>query len=136
MSRRRAFALGWLLASSVPLVLALALLGCCALPFHGLVHRFVPLCAMAEATLIAHHHSEHDGHGDQPATPVKRQDNPDGQRLAWKSEARASFLAPLVSWRAYQLPEEAARRSQLAPSALRCDDDVGTRLALLDTLRI
>ena len=136
MSRRRALVLGWLLASSVPLALALVLVGCCALPFHGLVHRLMPLCAMAETALTAHHHAEHDGHGDPPAAPAKRQDNPDGPRLVWKSEARAPFLAPLASSSLHQVPQEVARRSQLSPSALRCDDDVGTRLALLDTLRI
>lgn len=136
MRGRRAFVLGWLLASSVPLVLAIVLVGCCALPFHRLLHRVMPLCAMAVAALTAHHHGEHDGHGEPPAAPAKRQDNPDAARLVWKSEARAPFLAPLASWTVHQAPREAARRSQVASSALRCDDDVGTRLALLDTLLI
>ncbi len=135
MSRRRAFVFGWLLASSAPVVLAIVLVGCCALPFHGLVHRVMPLCAMAEAALTAHHHGEHDGH-EQPVTPPQKQDDQARARPAAKPEPRASLLAALPAGALRSLPPSVVRRSQLSPGAFRCDDDVGTRLARLDTLRI
>ena len=135
MTRRRMLIITWLLASGVPLVLAVVLIGCCALPFHGLVHRLLPLCQMAEAALTPHQHGDHHGH-QQPALPQQKQDGQDGPRLAWKSETRGFGFVPLAPGTLHQLPQEIARRSQTAPGALRCDDDVGTRLALLDTLRI
>lgn len=135
MKRQRVLVLTWLLASGVPLALAVVLIGCCALPFHGLVHRMMPLCQMAEAALTAHHHGD-EGH-DHPSTPApQKQDQQDGARLVWKSESRASLHAALNSATLCELPESVAQRSQTAPGAFRCDDDVGTRLALLDTLRI
>jgi hypothetical protein len=136
MKRRRLLVLTWLLAAGAPVALAFVLIGCCALPFHGLVHRFLPLCDMAEAVLTADHHGGHEGHDQPAAPPPQRQDGQDGPRLAWKSEARSSYLTPLASWALRHVPEQVAQRSQIAPGALRCDDDVGTRLALLDTLRI
>ena len=42
--------LTWLMASAMPLVLAMALLGCCALPFHATLHKVMP-CGMAEMAL-------------------------------------------------------------------------------------
>jgi hypothetical protein len=136
MNRQRLLVLTWLLATGVPVVLAVVLIGCCALPFHGLVHRLLPLCNMAEVALTAHHHGDHEGHDQPAAPPSRKQDGQDGPRIAWKSEARGSLLAPLAAWTPRQVSLQLARRSQVAPGALRCDDDVGTRLALLDTLRI
>lgn len=132
---RRALVLTWLLGSAVPLVLAVVLIGCCALPFHGLVHRLMPLCEMAEAALTAHHH---DGEGhEHPAPPAQQQqDQQNGPRLAWKNEPRVAVVVALSSSSLRDLPLSVLRRSQTAPSAFRCDDDVGTRLALLDTLRL
>ena len=135
MKRPRALVLTWLLASTVPLVLAVMLIGCCALPLHGLVHKLLPLCQIAEQALTAHHHGD-EGH-DHPSTPApQKQDQQDGPRLVWKSEPRSSIQAALTSWSLRELPQSVAHRSQTAPGAFRCDDDVGTRLALLDTLRI
>ena len=136
MNRQRTIVLTWLLATGVPVALAVVLIGCCALPFHGLVHRLLPLCDMAEVALTAHHHGGHDGHEKPVAPPPQKQEGQDGPRLVWKSEARGSYLMPVASGELPCLPQEVAQRSQIAPGALRCDDDVGTRLALLDTLRI
>ena len=134
---RRTVALTWLMASAMPLVLAMALLGCCALPFHVTMHKVMP-CGMAEMALTpqpAGHHGGHGGH-DQPAPPAQKQDGQDGTRLAWKSEARQAAPVPVTVGAIVDLPRPPADRSQIALGAARCDDDVGTRLALLDTLRI
>jgi hypothetical protein len=135
MSRRLLIAT-WLLGTAIPLVLAVVLVGCCALPFHGIVHRFMPLCHMAEAALTAHQHGSQHGHEQPAAPPSQKQDGQDGPRIAWKGEPRAWGVSPLATGSAFQLSQDVAHRSQLSPGALRCDDDVGTRLALLDTLRI
>ena len=135
MKRRRIVVLTWLAATAAPVALAVVLIGCCALPFHGLVHRLLPLCDMAETALTAHHHGDHEGHEPPAAPPAQKQDGQDGPRLAWKSEARGTFFVTVAAV-ATRVPQAVAHRSQTAPGAFRCDDDVGTRLALLDTLRI
>ena len=135
MKRRRIVVLTWLAATAVPVALAVVLIGCCALPFHGLVHRLLPLCDMAEVALTAHHHGDHHEHEQPAAPPAQKQDGQEGPRLAWKSEARGTFFVTVAAVAA-RVPQAVAYRSQTAPGAFRCDDDVGTRLALLDTLRI
>jgi hypothetical protein len=125
-----------LVASGVPLALTVVLLGCCALPFHGLVHRLLPLCHLAEAVLTAGDRTGDGGH-DRPALPASpKQDNQDGPRLAWKRETRPSMIASLVAARLRPLPHGVVVCSQVSAGAFRCEDDVGTRLARLDTLRI
>jgi hypothetical protein len=138
---RRTVILTWLMASAMPLVLAMALLGCCALPFHATMHKVVP-CGMAEMALTPQP-QDHGGHGghDQPAAPpAQKHDGQDGTRfvwkLAWKSEARQAAPLPMTVGAIVDVPRPPADRSQIALGAARCDDDVGTRLALLDTLRI
>jgi hypothetical protein len=135
---RRTVVLTWLMASAMPLVLAMALLGCCALPFHATMHKVVP-CGMAEMALTPQPSGEHGGHGrhEQPAAPpAQKHDGQDGTRLAWKSEARQAAPLPVTVGAIVDVPRPPADRSQIALGAARCDDDVGTRLALLDTLRI
>lgn len=136
MRRRRILVLTWLAATAVPLALAVVLIGCCTLPFHGLVHRLLPLCDMAKAALTAHHHGDHEGHKAPAAPPAQKQDGQDGPRLAWKSEARGFFCVTVAAVTTRHVSQDVAYRSQTAPGAFRCDDDVGTRLALLETLRI
>ena len=135
MNRKRKLALAWLAATAAPAALAVVLIGCCALPLHGLVHRLLPLCEMAETALQAGHHGDHGGH-HSPATPAPKQDSQDGARLSARTENRATFVPALVSCGSHPLPPEVAQRSQTAPGAFRCDDDVGRRLASVDTLRI
>lgn len=135
MSRRRVLVMTWLIASAAPAALAVVLIGCCALPLHGLVHRLMPLCDIAEAALTAHH--QDDGRHGDPSTPApKQRDSQDGQRLVWKKETRGAFIAPVPPAQVAFAAAVIAGRSQVSPSAFRCDDDVGTRLARLDTLRI
>jgi hypothetical protein len=134
MSRRGVVLLTWLAASAVPFVLAVVLVGCCALPFHGLVHRLLPLCAMAETALTVHQEAA-DGH-EHPATPPQKNDDHGRARPAVKPEPRTLLLAALPAGSLRALPPSVVLRSQLSPGAFRCDDDVGTRLARLDTLRL
>jgi len=134
---RRTVVFTWLMASAMPLMLAMALLGCCALPFHGTLHKVMP-CGMAQMALTPQPQGDHGGHGShQPAAPpAQKQDGQDGTRLAWKSEARQAAPLPATVGAIVDLPRPPADRSRVALGATRCDDDVGTRLALLDTLRI
>jgi hypothetical protein len=134
VKRTRLFAIGWLLGGTVvPAAAAVVILGCCELPFHGLVHRVMPLCEMAVAAL-----AHHDHEADAPAVPAppRPEAKPSVER-AWRAPERPAIHPPLVL--AATLPPPAAGAPSLRAlpiGAFRCDDDVGTRLAFVETLRL
>lgn len=133
MTRRRLVALGWVATAVVPAGLATVLLvGCCALPFHRVLHRVAPLCHLATALLASHG----DGAHEHPATPVRPGDE-DAKRgsVEWRPAARMDV--PLVLAASQGLRAAGVGpHSQIELGATRCDDDVGQRLALLETLRL
>jgi hypothetical protein len=139
MRRTRPFArsgfivTAWLLGGTfVPIAAVMTILGCCELPFHSLVHRAMPLCEMA-ATALAHH----GGQEQSPAAPApSRPDAKPTMDRGWRAPERTATNAPLVL--AATLPPPAAQPSlrTLPIGAFRCDDDVGTRLAFVETLRL
>ena len=46
--RRTAIAAAWVFGATVPLVAAVVFVfGCCVLPFHGYIHKALPLCHFA-----------------------------------------------------------------------------------------
>ena len=133
MRRTRPLAIAWLVGGTiVPALAALAILGCCRLPFHGLVHRVMPLCEMAAAALTHHHDA------DAPAVPApSRPETKPTAAGAWRGPEQPFLRAPLAI--AATLPPPAAGlppRRALPIGAFRCDDDVGTRLAFVETLRL
>ena len=136
MRNARWVATAWLAGTGASLLLAFVLIGCCALPFHGLVHQWVP-CHMAQAVLAAHEDGAGGDH-DPPASPApQKRDAPTPElRLAGRGEPRSTVATALLSPPLARLAGPISHRSQLALGAMRCDDDVGLRLALLDTLRI
>jgi len=134
MKRTRLLAVGWLLSGVlVPVAAVMTILGCCELPFHALVHRAMPLCEMA-ATALANHHGI-DEHAPAAPAPSRPDAKPTMDR-AWRAPERASTNPPLAL--AATLPPPAAQPSlrTLPIGAFRCDDDVGTRLACVETLRL
>jgi hypothetical protein len=133
MMRRRWLTVAWLVGGSLlPAAAAVAIFGCCHLPFHGLVHRVLPLCQLATEAL-AHHHE-----GERPAIPAPSR--PDQQPLserAWRAPERTSLTQSLrvTSMVPPLVPGQPPRR-WLPAGAFRCDDDVGSRLAFVETLRL
>ena len=129
--RRRYVAAAWIAGATVPLLLsAVFVVGCCVLPFHGVVHRLMPLCAMA-TNVMTGHHAESSSPTPAPARekqePVKRIASvmPGGIRVAAASDARLR-LAPSPT---------SSPRSFISLGAMRCDQDVGLHV-LDDTFRI
>ncbi|HVT60695.1 MAG TPA: hypothetical protein VHR45_20150 [Thermoanaerobaculia bacterium] len=133
MRRRRLLTIAWLVGGTfVPVGAAVAIFGCCHLPFHGVVHRFMPLCELAEKALAHHHHEE------RPAVPApSRPDQKPTAERNWRVPERASLTPRLavISTLPPLSPGQPPRRS-LPVGAFRCDDDVGARLAFVDTLRL
>lgn len=134
MRRRRHIVFGWLLAGGASVLLAAVfLVGCCVLPFHDLTHRLLPLCDVAAAVLALGNEAGHE----HPAVPAERQDGPRKQRDASSVAASCPGTTITLAVASVQsLATPTGDRAQISPGALRCDDDVGQRLALLETLRI
>jgi hypothetical protein len=129
--------LAWLAGGGLA---AFLLVGCCILPFHGLVHRLVPLCEMA-AAIVGGRDAGHDhGHDHQhPAAPAERQDGSGpGARYqaSWHPAARPDLLMALTATADRPLDSAARYRTLVSLGAIRLDEDVGARLAALETLRI
>lgn len=126
--RRRLIAAVWVAGATVPLLIAAVfLVGCCALPFHGVLHKLMPLCEMAANA--AHGEHEHDA-ATPPARgkqePVKRVPSamPPAMRVA--ANESHQLVTPSAS-KSY--------RSFISLGATRCDRDVGLHV-LVDTFRI
>jgi hypothetical protein len=133
MRRRRWLTIGWLIGGTfLPAVAMVAVFGCCELPLHGLVHRVLPLCQLATRALSLHHQ------GREPAAPApaRPEQKPVAER-AWRPGQRPDVAPPLavVSMLPAATAGQQTRRS-LPAGAFRCDDDVGARLAFVDTLRL
>jgi hypothetical protein len=122
--KRTVIAAAWILGSTLPLLAAAVfLVGCCVLPFHGVIHKMLPLCHTA-AEMIAGHDHDADHHDDAPATPAKQKEEP-VKRIA--TETVATFqLAAAIGAQHHTLPPAASRyRSFITLGATRCDQDVG-----------
>ena len=121
---RRAFlAAAALAAAAVPTVVAIVMhFGCCALPFHRMAHKLMPLCHVAMNAMAGDEHRE----APVKPAPVKRITgvSPSATRLASLS---ARHIDPIVTPAAY--------RSFISQGALRCDRDVGLHV-LVETFRI
>jgi hypothetical protein len=122
--RRTAIAAAWLVAATVPLLMATVMIfGCCVLPFHRVIHKIVPLCNVAMNLMRGEHHAA-DPQKPLPARakqePVKRiaSEVPRTFRLVVAADAQHVVRANAV----------ASYRSFIALGALRCDQDVGLHL--------
>jgi len=130
--RRTAIAAAWVIGSTVPLLAAVVFVfGCCVLPFHGIIHKALPLCHLAVGVMRGEHHDHHDGQTPVPARekqePVKRiaTEMPRTFHLAVGSAAQQRVTASNAT----------TYRSFIALGAIRCDQDVGLHL-LVATLLI
>lgn len=127
--RRRFVAAAWIAGATVPLLMATVFVfGCCALPFHHVVHKLMPVCATVMNVMNGNH--------ADPATPTPAREKqepakriatvmPSTFRLAVSDNARLS-VAPSPT---------AGYRSFISLGAVRCDQDVGLNV-LVDTFRI
>ncbi|MHB0968539.1 MAG: hypothetical protein ACYC7A_09195 [Thermoanaerobaculia bacterium] len=123
--RSRIVAAVWVAGATVPLLgAAVFLVGCCVLPFHGLMHKLMPLCETA-ASIIAGGHGEHD-HDAEPATPA-REKEPVKPLLTVLTTASPIASVARVS-ATLAVTASAAPRSFMSLGAVRCDQDVGLHL--------
>jgi hypothetical protein len=129
--KRTAIAAAWIIGTTVPLLLAAVFIfGCCVLPFHGVMHKAMPLCDVAVDFIRGEHHHHA---GDPTPAPVREKQEP-AKRVA--TELPRAFHLSLASSQRRVAPAAAtAYRSFITLGAIRCDRDVGLHL-LIATLLI
>ncbi|HEX9668585.1 MAG TPA: hypothetical protein VGC93_03795 [Thermoanaerobaculia bacterium] len=135
MRGRRLIVVAWLAGGGLA---AFLLVGCCILPFHGFVHRLVPLCEMAAALVTGDDTGPGHDH-DHPAAPAERQDGSGSgarHQAGWQPAAHRGLQVVLTPTADRPLDSPARYRTLVSLGATRLDEDVGARLAALDTLRI
>ncbi|PYQ27157.1 MAG: hypothetical protein DMF56_21605 [Acidobacteria bacterium] len=121
------FAAAALAAAGVPTVVAIVMhFGCCALPFHQMAHKLMPLCHAAMNAMAGDEHREAPANPTMKPAPVKR--------ITGVSPSTTS-LASITAQPTDPIVTPAAYRSFISQGALRCDRDVGLHL-LVETFRI
>jgi hypothetical protein len=135
MKRSKWIAAAWVVGFTIPALTATVfLIGCCMLPFHGVIHKIMPLCQIA-AHVMRGEHGDDDHHHSAQTAPLPEKREPVKRVLKFlRPVGLAPTAAVLVSLSPATTPT--AYRSFITLGAARCDDDVGNRLANLDTLRI
>ncbi|HEV7767695.1 MAG TPA: hypothetical protein VGQ76_22020 [Thermoanaerobaculia bacterium] len=118
--RRRIIAAVWIAGATVPLLMATVFfVGCCVLPFHGVMHKLMPLCEMAANAF----------RGDRPAdandaTPARETQQP-AKRMASITPMVYRLFAETRTVQTMTPIAATAYRSFISQGAIRCDRDVG-----------
>ena len=128
--KRRLIIAASIAGMTVPALLATVfLLGCCLLPFHGVMHKLMPVCDMAASIMRGDHGA--DGHGhDEAAVPPAREKQEPVKRIALAVPDAFRFAAASSALRVTNPSATTSYRSFITLGAIRCDRDVG--LSVLD----
>lgn len=134
--KRRLVAAFWVTGATVPVLLATAfLVGCCVLPFHGVMHKLMPLCEMAANVMRGDNHANHEhDHDAVPPAPAREKQEP-VKRIATEVPDAFRLAAMTATTRAIAPTATTAYRSFIALGAMRCDRDVGLHV-LVETFLI
>jgi hypothetical protein len=134
--KRTAIAAAWIFGTTIPVLASVVFLfGCCALPFHSVVHKVMPICHLAVQFIRGDAVATSDAQQPLPARekqePAKRiaTNAPRSRELASTSVSTSTLARTLTATNAV------AYRSFIALGAIRCDRDVGLHL-LAGTLLI
>lgn len=132
--RRTIVAVAWVVCTTLPLMIAAVfVVGCCVLPFHGLIHRALPMCHLAADFLGGEHHDDDTDHHPTPP-PERRQVS--GPSLVMAVNARAAIARADVAGVCRVHCSPVAHRSYISLGAVRCDQDVGLQRLLIVTFLI
>lgn len=122
--KRRLFAAAWIMGATLPLLMATVfVVGCCVLPFHGIVHKLMPLCQMAADVM----RGERTGadHEHEATPPPAREKKEPVRKIATRVPAVFRVAAATGAPRVLTPSAIAGYRSFLTLGAMRCDQDVG-----------
>jgi hypothetical protein len=128
--KRRAVAALWITGATVPLLMATVLVvGCCALPFHHVVHKLMPICDMALSVMRGG--SDADA---VPASPSREKQEP-VKRIATEVPHAFRLARVMTESGVTAAAMATSYRSFITLGAMRCDRDVGLHL-LVETFLI
>lgn len=132
--KRRLIATVWVAGMTIPLLAgAVFLIGCCVLPFHGVIHKLMPLCDMAANVMRSDHADGHE-HDAPPSAPAPQKQEPVNP-LVTEIPSTYRVLASTMVVLTPSTRSETAYRSYMSLGAARCDQDVGLYL-LVETFLI
>ena len=133
--KRRVIAAVWITGATVPFLLATVfLVGCCVLPFHGIIHKLMPLCEMAASIVRGDHHD--DGHDHDAVPPSPSRDKQElVKRIATELPTPFRLTTAGAAQRTAAPMATTAYRSFISLGAVRCDRDVGLHV-LVETFLI
>lgn len=128
--KRRLIAAVWITGATVPLLMsAVFLINCCVLPFHGVMHKVMPICEMAVSAMRG-------GHADHDAVPPPAREKQEPVKQIVTEVPSAFRLAALTTERRISsASSDVAYRSFISLGAMRCDRDVGLHV-LVETFLI
>ena len=130
--KRRLIAACWVMGATVPLLLAtLFVVGCCVLPFHGVMHKLMPICEMAASMM----RGDHTGHDEHNTIPPSREKQEPVKRIATVVPSTFRLIAVSAHTRVAQPSPSTRYRSFITHGAVRCDRDVGLHV-LVETFLI
>ena len=133
--KRRLVAAFWVTGATVPVLLATAfLVGCCVLPFHGVMHKLMPLCEMAANVMRGDSHADHEHDHDAVPPPAREKQEP-VKRIATEVPDAFRLAAMTATLRVIAPTATTAYRSFITLGAMRCDRDVGLHV-LVETFLI
>src|SRR5260370_35901303 len=117
MKRSKWIAAVWIAAITIPALMAsVFLIGCCALPFHGVIHKVMPLCEIAAHVMRGEHGDDH--HHDNQTAPLPEKHDPANRTMKF---LRPTGITPpaVVLVATSPAPTPAANRSFITPDARR-----------------
>jgi hypothetical protein len=123
--RRRVVAAVWIAGATVPLLAAVFLAGCCVLPFHGVMHKLMPLCEMAASVVRGDHGNDHHEHEALPPAPARDKQEPVKRIATGLTSPFSPVLIVDDHGRALSPSASTSYRSFITLGAVRCDQDVG-----------
>ncbi len=130
--KRAVIAAACVFGATVPVAVATVLVfGCCVLPFHGVIHKAMPMCERA-VDLLRGERDRHDG--AQQSVPASSKQEP-VRRMATNVPRSFQFVVNADARRAVSPIATTSYRSYISLGAIRCDQDVGLHL-LTGTLLI
>jgi hypothetical protein len=113
---------------------AVFLAGCCVLPFHGVMHKLMPVCELAASVIRGDHRAGGHEHDAVPSSPAREKQEP-VKRIATAVPGMFRVAAIAATSRAVAPTATTAYRSFIALGAVRCDRDVGLHV-LVETFLI
>jgi len=119
--KRTAIAAAWIAGVTVPLLVSVVFVfGCCVLPFHGVIHKFMPLCNVAIDFMRGEQHEHQQAPVPEKQQPVKR--------IALEMPRAFHSTIASTAQRSATPSAATAYRSFISLGAIRCDQDIGLHL--------